>query len=547
MKICENCSYQMTDEARFCTNCGTNYQAAVSSQDALDPGNFTAPEIASPEIQPAKKKPFRKKVKTIIILSAIIAVLAVCIFLFARWYFSAEQRALRFLKGGKYDEALELVEDERLGRSDDFEEILLKRLDEIKNKYSDGSIEYSTMIDELDAIEKMEVEKVNEKLADIRSFTEELNASRTCFAAAEDFFVAGEYVSALEMYKQVIKTDNNYDAAKSKIMDCTSKYRQNALQEAAKYAENNSYSNAITVLNAALEVIPGDSELTSQKLLYEKNNIDQIKAGTLEEAASYAASKDYENAMKVLDKFSVDYGNDSDVSVKRNEYQEAYVEAVLEKIDYCQNYPEKIKLLQDGLIVTKDNARLNNRLTAVTKEYAEKICEDADKLSTEKKYEDAINVIGEALKIVPENSTLVSKKEEIENIMPKKFLNECKPYESNGYEEFVSGRTFAMASEDFTDGFRISASDSHYAIWNLDSKYGYLEFDIGHIDGSQMSDATIEIYLDGALYKSINVKADGLPQHIGIDVSGVKQLKIKAVYAYRQPSIGFGNVIIYKA
>lgn len=547
MKNCENCGYQMLDQAQFCTNCGTNcHGTADSSQNTHSSGNFTVPETGSPEIQPLNKKRSSKKVKVIIILSAVVAVLAVCGFLFARWFFSAEQRALRFLKGGKYSEALELVEDERLARSDDFEDILIKRLDEIKNKFSDGTMEYSTVIDELDAIEKMEIEEVNVKLADIRSFTEELNTSRTCFTAGEDFFAAGEYVRALEMYKQVIKSDNNYDAAKSRITECTSKYKQSALQEAAKYAEDNSYSNAITVLNSALEVIPGDSELTSQKLLYEKNNIDQIKAGTLQEAESYAANKDYENAMSVLDKFSVDYGSDSEVSVKRNEYQEAYVESVLEKVDSTDDYSEKIKYLQDGLSVVKDNNRLSNRLTAVTKDYAEKICEKADALVTEKKYDDAINVIDEALKTVPDNATLVSKKEEIENKMPKKFLYECKPYESSSYEEFINGRTFAMASEDYTDGFKIKYNNG-YGLWNINSKYTHLEFDVGHIDGTYMKNAVVEIYLDGVLYKSIEIKADGLPQHISLDLTDVKQLKIKMTGgSYDDVHVGVGNVIAHK-
>lgn len=524
MKTCENCGYQMLDQAQFCTNCGTNcHGTADSSQNTHSSGNFTVPETGSPEIQPLNKKRSSKKVKVIIILSAVVAVLAVCGFLFARWFFSAEQRALRFLKGGKYSEALELVEDERLARSDDFEDILIKRLDEIKNKFSDGTMEYSTVIDELDAIEKMEIEEVNVKLADIRSFTEELNTSRTCFTAGEDFFAAGEYVRALEMYKQVIKSDNNYDAAKSRITECTSKYRQSALQEAAKYAEDNSYSNAITVLNSALEVIPGDSELTSQKLFYEKNNIDQIKAGTLQEAESYAANKDYENAMFVLDRFSVDYGSDSEVSVKRNEYQEAYVESVLEKVDSIDEYSEKIKCLEDGLAVVKENERLINRYNAVVEEYVKSIKSVTEELLAQRNYTDALNTVKESLSVV-DCKELKDLEVYIENSKPKILLDVCPPYQSAGY---YTDKTISLAGDDYLNGFYLHDDYGGIAYFNLKGEYNYLSFKVGHRDGKQLKTGVYYFYADGTLVYTLTLDPAMLVESIEIPLNGASQLVIE--------------------
>ena len=540
MKLCNNCGSQMSDDSQFCINCGAAMQGEAAPQTQMPELELESPK---PE---TKKKPGKKKTVLILCLVVLLIGAALAAYFWASWYFSPEQKVMRLLAEGKYDEALELVDDENLDRDDDFEEQLLKHLDEIKENFTQDKMAYSAATAELDAIGQMGIDKVNKKLPEYRAYVEELNTSRTCFNTAEKFYDSGEFASALELYRQVIKTDPNYDTAKSRISECTEKYRESALAEAAKYAENGAFSNAVAVLEAALEVLPGDADITSQKLLYEKDNLSQLKEEALDEAAAYAADKDYESAMAVLNKFTDEYGKDSDVSVKYNEYQEAYVDQVLEKVDGYQaqgDYPAALKALETGLTVAKNNSRLENRQTAVTKAYAEQVCADADALVSQKKYDEAITLIDEALKNVPGNTTLTNKKTAIEDAMPKCLLDVCKPYESSNYEEFINGRTFTMAGQDYTDGFKLRSDG--YAIWNINGAYSTLEFDLGHIDDTDMGTVTVEIYLDGELYKTIKVNPESLPQHYTISIAGVKQLKIKAPYAnWRYPYVGMGNMTV---
>ena len=71
--------------------------------------------------------------------------------------------------------------------------------------------------------------------------------------------------------------------------------------------------------------------------------------------------------------------------------------------------------------------------------------------------------------------------------------------------------------------------------------------DLGHVDGSNMSDCTVSIYCDGNLKESFVVDPDNLPQSYEINVEGVSQLKIVVKDDdILGPWTGFANVKIYK-
>ena len=162
------------------------------------------------------------------------------------------------------------------------------------------------------------------------------------------------------------------------------------------------------------------------------------------------------------------------------------------------------------------------------------VCEDA---SSYPSYGFANAVLIKAKGVVDTES---SKKVEI----PSEYLltRQCEPYESYDYREAES---FMMAGEEYSNGFELhSVSSSTYALFNLGGKYEYMEFDIGHIDGTSMSGATFVFYLDGEKSESITVKAWSLPSHYKVELKKAKQMKIVCEDASSYPSYGFANAVI---
>ncbi len=123
-------------------------------------------------------------------------------------------------------------------------------------------------------------------------------------------------------------------------------------------------------------------------------------------------------------------------------------------------------------------------------------------------------------------------------------LDVCPPYETEGYK---SPTQIEMMGEKYGHGFTLSrGATSSYAIFNLNGEYSTLDFDFGHIDGTNMGRASYEIYLDGEYVETIEGTADMQVMHITIPLHNALQLKIMSVKynTGHNPSYGFANATL---
>lgn len=123
------------------------------------------------------------------------------------------------------------------------------------------------------------------------------------------------------------------------------------------------------------------------------------------------------------------------------------------------------------------------------------------------------------------------------------LLNEKTPYETDRYTEYIGGETFEMGGISYTNGFSLATDYSAFAVFNLNSEYSEIEFDLGHVDGSGVQTSTVNVYCNGELKGEYTVEGDALPQRITMDVSGVDQFKI-TVKNFRAASYGLGDITV---
>lgn len=129
------------------------------------------------------------------------------------------------------------------------------------------------------------------------------------------------------------------------------------------------------------------------------------------------------------------------------------------------------------------------------------------------------------------------------------LLEVCPPYATDGYRSYIQqkGESFAMSGTKYSNGFTLG--DEGYAYFNLNSKYSNIEFDIGHLDGTELDDCTISFFADGKLIEEIVVEGDGLPQTISLPVNYALQLKVlfsdtTSGRIFPDGQVGFGNVTV---
>lgn len=300
---------------------------------------------------------------------------------------------------------------------------------------------------------------------------------------------------------KITEVQDKLDKTKEDIEDLYAS--RQAFDAAQIYEEKGEYTKAISEYRKVTDIDVNYETAKKKIILLE----DQYRTEVLDEASELAEKKDYIGAVDILNNALENVlPGDTTISKQVKSYQKDYVNDVINK---------------------------------------------SNKLLEENKYDEAVNVIEEAQEIVEDNSLLADQLAYINNQRPKNFIEVCKPYDQTMhiYEEFekdcLSG--FMMAGEECKNGFKAERwfSSDGYILSNLNGEYSTLSFKLGHVDGSDMVDTSMVVYLDGEVENTYEIYADAYPKNISIDVTGVNQIKFYIpTNGWDVPTIGFADMII---
>ena len=116
--------------------------------------------------------------------------------------------------------------------------------------------------------------------------------------------------------------------------------------------------------------------------------------------------------------------------------------------------------------------------------------------------------------------------------------------------------TFSMGGVKYNEGLIMRSTNSLLqtspanASFNLDGKYNTISFVTGHISNSNVyENDQIEVYADGVLIKTIDMKFHMLPQEHIVNVTGCRHLEFVAGklsnYALERPAYGIAEMVAY--
>ena len=130
----------------------------------------------------------------------------------------------------------------------------------------------------------------------------------------------------------------------------------------------------------------------------------------------------------------------------------------------------------------------------------------------------------------------------------KALVQVCPPYELERHSAMHTDTdTVNMAGQQYRNSITMEIFEGgSWFLTNLKGQYSEIQFDLGHVDGTGMTDVTLSVYLDDVLYTSYTVGCYSLPQHITLPVTGATQLRITAAYTEYNgyPTICLGNITI---
>lgn len=121
------------------------------------------------------------------------------------------------------------------------------------------------------------------------------------------------------------------------------------------------------------------------------------------------------------------------------------------------------------------------------------------------------------------------------------LMDVCPPYdyaEKHSYSE----DSFTMEGDLYSDGFTMRNSSKNYVVINLKNQFSNLSFDFGHVDESNSTNCTLNIYLDEHLVKRIEKQSDSMISHESISLNYAKQLKFEFVASNDNGIYGIGAI-----
>jgi len=358
---------------------------------------------------------------------------------------------------GDYSVALELVEELD---SDDLYGHMSERLNVLSAEFLAEEIEFAVATTELDTIGRMDIPELAGQLSETREYINDLNASRAAFNTAETFFEDGNYAQAIVQYGLVIQDDPNYEGARQGVGRATDAFREDALASARSYSSDNDYENAMRVLNDALLVIQDDAEITQELNLFMASHADANRQMALDTAADYADSENWANA---------------------------------------------ISTLNNALRTMPDDSLIADRLRGYEQSFITSSMDSANSLVEEGRHDDAIVVLNEVSRSVPNNQQVQEEISRIEGLRPIGLANVV-VVDSRHYEHFLDIFTDSFGNhhhESFLFNPRASGNDfsvadrTSYAVFNLNREYSTFSADLvapaGLYSGAEF---LIEIWLD---------------------------------------------------
>lgn len=124
------------------------------------------------------------------------------------------------------------------------------------------------------------------------------------------------------------------------------------------------------------------------------------------------------------------------------------------------------------------------------------------------------------------------------------LLDVCPPYEAKDVKQFTlsNGNSFSMANQSYTSG--ISMEHKGYALFNLNGAYESLTFRFGHVDGTNMQDGTLSIFLDGSLVEKIELGAEDLPKDVTIALNHALSMKLSLSAKQYSAYYGLADIVV---
>lgn len=248
---CPECNKEISDQVKNCPNCG----------------------------YPLKKKESRTGKKVIVLVSVIVLIILISVMVFiANLIFNSnEKKAIRYFQEGQFEAFQSIKPKMKSEETDNFTKFLEKEVENIWNEYLEKEIDLQVATEQLEQLIQYSDAKHVTNYNDTMKKLKELDLSRTAFKEATEAESDKNFRNAYNNYAKVIKDDENYEEAQSKMNAMKEALVDEYKKSAEEFAKQGNYTRALGDINKALKFIPDNQDLKEIKSQYSSKKEEQDK------------------------------------------------------------------------------------------------------------------------------------------------------------------------------------------------------------------------------------------------------------------------------
>ena len=265
-----------------------------------------------------------------------------------------------------------------------------------KEQYIDHKLGYT------DAVSHINSYSMVYSGTDIISALANIEDSRESFDRGRQYQENNEYRAAIEEYEQVSEEDEeNYPAIEDKISECRSSIVADTLTRCNEHLGKSEYKKAYEVLSKLEETYVTD-EIRSKQTEVKNKYSQEIKTG----AGEYIAKNDPLGALKYINNNKVKEIEDKEIDDLYTKTQDQYVQGIIaesdklldnKKLEECLSYlNDAMKTCDSYSISSKE---IKKRRAEVIDLFGTDIITKADKQAAAGNYNTAIAIIEEAQRV----------------------------------------------------------------------------------------------------------------------------------------------------
>lgn len=243
---------------------------------------------------------------------------------------SSVSRFQREMEAGNYREAVSIYNEKISGsesREADAYSIAESRIEAIESGYLAGKIGYEDACAYLGILTGIGNEEVSELAQNAKTEVELYESSSASYKEGLSLLGEKKYIEAIKKFLEVPESAAIYGDAQEQIGTCVDRL----VKAGGSIQSGEEYTDALAQIDAALEILPGNSALTEGRAACTARYENLIRNSAVSDADALAASGDHAGALARIGEAMETLPDDERLQNKYNEYLAAYTSYIIKE------------------------------------------------------------------------------------------------------------------------------------------------------------------------------------------------------------------------